>query len=115
MSDKSDPIEPLFKYLRLACDLREIIKTTSISCVNANTKVIFVGTAWGDLYILDHEGNINSHRRFPKHIVGINRISVDNKGEFIATCSDDGQVSHLSFELIKKKMHHDSYSSFRFI
>lgn len=49
-------IEPLFKYLRLACDLREIVKNSTISAVRANTKVMFVGTSWGDLFVLDHEG-----------------------------------------------------------
>lgn len=93
MEEKNEPVEPLFKYLRLACDLRKIVANTSITKVVANTKVIFVGTSWGDLHILDHEGNVNSHQRFPKHIVGINQISVDTKGEYIGTCSDDGQAS----------------------
>lgn len=55
--------------------------------------MILVGTSWGDLHILDHEGNVNSHQKFPKHIVGINQISVEEKGEFAGTCSDDGQAS----------------------
>ena len=92
MDEKSEPVEPLLKYLRIACDLREIVKNSSISCIKASPKVIFVGTSWGDLFIIDHEGNINSHQKFPKHIVGINQISVDTKGEYIGTCSDDGQV-----------------------
>lgn len=92
MEEKSEPIEPLFKYIRIACDLREIVKNTSISAFNTTTKVILLGTSWGELHILDHEGNVNSHQRFPKHIVGINQISVDSKGEYLATCSDDGVV-----------------------
>lgn len=52
-NDLSEPSEPLFKYLRLGCDLREIVKSSSISAIKANTKVVFVGTTWGDLYILD--------------------------------------------------------------
>jgi vacuolar protein sorting-associated protein 41 len=92
MDEKSEPVEPLFKYLRIACDLREIVQNSSISCIAVSSKVIFIGTSWGDLFIIDHEGNINSHQRFPKHIVGINQISVDDKGEYIGTCSDDGQV-----------------------
>lgn len=94
--EKIEPVEPLFKYLRLACDLRDIVKNSSISCISANEKVIFVGTSWGDLFVLDHEGNESHHQKFPKHIVAINAISVDVKGEFVATCSDDGQVSNLS-------------------
>lgn len=92
MNEVNENVEPLFKYLRLACDLREIVENSSISSIVANTKVIFVGTSWGDLHILDHEGNVNSHQKFPKHIVGINQISADTKGEYIGTCSDDGQA-----------------------
>jgi hypothetical protein len=102
--EKSDPVEPLFKYLRLACDLKKIVENSSISCIFCTEKVVVVGTSWGDLHILDHEGNVNSHQKFPKHIVSINQISVDLKGEYIATCSDDGQVSPIgicaTFELI---------------
>lgn len=123
MDEKIEPVEPLFKYLRLACDLHKIVKNSSISCISCNTKVIFVGDSWfvlsisllnnkfhiltlnffrGDLHILDHEGNVNSHQKFPKHIVGINQISVDSKGENIATCSDDGQarIEFLCFTLL---------------
>lgn len=92
MDEKIEPVEPLFKYLRLACDLQKIVKNSSISCISANTKVICVGDSWGAIHILDHEGNVNSHQKFPNHIVGINQISVDSKGEYIATCSDDGQA-----------------------
>jgi vacuolar protein sorting-associated protein 41 len=92
-NERSDPVEPLFKYLRIACDLREIVKNTSISCISVSSKVIFVGTSWGDLHVLDHEGNVNYSQKFPKHIVAINQISIDDKGEYVATVSDDGQVS----------------------
>ncbi|CRK93735.1 CLUMA_CG007263, isoform A [Clunio marinus] len=92
MDEKSEPVEPLFKYLRIACDLREIVKNTSISCISATTKILIIGNSWGDIHILDHEGNVNSHQKFPKHIVGINQISVDSKGEWIGSCSDDGKV-----------------------
>lgn len=86
-------VEPLFKYLRIACDLREITKNSSLSIVSATPKAILVGTAWGDLHILDHEGNVVTNKQFPKHIVAINDISVDTKEEWVATVSDDGQVS----------------------
>lgn len=35
---------------------------------------------------------INRAQDFPAHMVSVNQISIDNKGEFIATCSDDGAV-----------------------
>lgn len=101
-NESSEPVEPLFKYLRIACDLREIVKNSSISSMTANTKVIFIGDSWGVLHILDHEGNVNCHQKFSNHIVAINQISVDSKGEYFGTCSDDGQVSAriLDFQLV---------------
>lgn len=104
MDEKNEPLEPIFKYLRIACDLREIVKNSSISCMTANTKVIFIGDSWGGLHILDHEGNVNCHQKFPKHIVAINKISVDSKGEYIGTCSDDGQVRQRFFIYFYRKL-----------
>lgn len=92
MVEKSEPVEPLFKYIRIACDLREIVKNTSISSISCTTKVILLGTSWGGLHILDHEGNVNSLQRFPKYTFGINSISVDSKGEYAGWTIDDGQV-----------------------
>lgn len=45
--------------------------------------------------MLDHQGNrvetlINLKQN--PHILSVNKISVDNKGEHIATCSDDGMI-----------------------
>lgn len=47
--------------------------------------------------MLDHLGNtvdnaINRKQHFPPHMVSVNQISIDSKGEFIGTCSDDGIV-----------------------
>jgi len=86
---------PLFKYLRISCDLRTILENESVSCIAAHSKVLFLGTAWGKLRALDHEGNINFENKFPEHNFAINQISADEKGEYIGTCSDDGNV-HIS-------------------
>lgn len=57
-----------------------------------------IGTHWGAVHLLDHQGNtvdtsINvDAEEIPPHVVSVNQISIDNKGEFIATCSDDGTV-----------------------
>ena len=92
MDGDKGQIEPIFKYLRIASDLKDILKNDSVSCIAATSKIIFIGTNWGQVYILDHEGNAISDQKFPKHMVSINEISVDSKGEYIATCSDDGKV-----------------------
>lgn len=52
-----------------------------------------VGTLWGRIYLLDHQGNeVETSTSFPNHMISINSISVDSKGEFIASCSDDGMI-----------------------
>lgn len=54
-----------------------------------------LGTHLGRFYIFDHLGNIVEERRdsFGQHMVAINQISVDTKGEFIAACSDEGRFT----------------------
>lgn len=44
--------------------------------------------------MLDHQGNtvLDNAQDFPSHMVSVNQISIDNKGEYIASCSDDGTV-----------------------
>lgn len=45
--------------------------------------------------MLDHQGNrvetLINLRQNP-HILSVNKISVDSKGEYIGTCSDDGMA-----------------------
>lgn len=63
-----------------------------------NWQFLIFGTFQGRVYLLDHQGNSvesnlsNGDRRI--HSVAVNHIDVDPKGEYVATCSDDGRVSH---------------------
>lgn len=41
---------------------------------------------------MDHQGNSIEGKDLKPHTVGVNQISVDLNGEFLATCSDDGRV-----------------------
>lgn len=34
----------------------------------------------------------NETKRFPSHSVTINELSIDESGEYVASCSDDGKV-----------------------
>lgn len=56
-----------------------------------------LGTHWGAVHLLDHQGNtvdtpINKKQNYPTHMVSVNQISIDSKGEFIGSCSDDGVI-----------------------
>jgi vacuolar protein sorting-associated protein 41 len=48
-----------------------------------------MGTQWGNVHILDFNGNLNRTLKF--HSAGINELSVDDYGEYIASCSNDGK------------------------
>lgn len=47
------------------------------------------------MHLFDHIGNIVEEKKnfFPEHKVAVNQISVDAKGEYVGTCSDDGMVT----------------------
>lgn len=60
---------------------------------------MFFGTFLGRIHLLDHQGNfvdsyLNRQTNF-SHTVSVNKISIDSKGEYVATCSDDGKVSKI--------------------
>lgn len=44
------------------------------------------------IHLLDHQGNNIESRTLQAHTVAVNEISIDQKGDFIASCSDDGKV-----------------------
>ena len=55
-------------------------------------KFVCVGTLWGMIHILDHQGNNVGTKELQAHTVAVNQISIDDNGDFIASCSDDGKV-----------------------
>ena len=48
--------EPILSYLRMKNDIPKILQKDSVSCIKAGLKIIALGTHWGQVYILDHEG-----------------------------------------------------------
>lgn len=88
----ADEMEPKLKYKRLCNDVKSVLQKDSVSCVAFHSKIICIGTRWGIVYMLDHEGNISKNELLKSHTVAVNQISMDLKGEFIATCSDDGKA-----------------------
>lgn len=51
-----------------------------------------MGSHSGIIYILDHQGNSIKGKELKAHSVSVNQISIDQNGEYIATCSDDGRI-----------------------
>lgn len=51
-----------------------------------------MGSHWGMIHLLDHQGNNVKSKTLQAHTVAVNQISIDDNGDFIASCSDDGKV-----------------------
>ncbi|KAH8272159.1 hypothetical protein KR018_004495, partial [Drosophila ironensis] len=92
-----EEIEPKFKYQRLENDLKTILNADVVTCTAVHSKFIILGTFRGHVHLLDHQGNsvdsnLNNNVSHT-HQVAVNHIDVDPKGEYVATCSDDGRVN----------------------
>ncbi|CAG2062815.1 unnamed protein product [Timema podura] len=90
MEEEED--EPKLKYVRMTNDLRNILTKDSASCIAVHPKLVCVGSRWGMIHILDHQGNNVRSTELRAHTVAVNQISIDLNGDFIASCSDDGKV-----------------------
>lgn len=104
-STASEEFEPKLRYVRMANDLRNILTNDSASCVAVHPKFVCIGTAWGVIHLLDHQGNNVRNKELRAHSVAVNQISIDANGDYIASCSDDGKV--FVFGLYSTDNNHD--------
>ncbi|KAL1464837.1 hypothetical protein WDU94_004448 [Cyamophila willieti] len=88
----SEEIEPRLKFMRLMNNVAEILSTDIASCVAVHPKFICMGTEWGDVHLLDHQGNSIKSQPLRHHSICVSSISIDLSGEYIASCSHDGKV-----------------------
>lgn len=86
-----EEVEPKLKYVRMSNDLTNILLKDAASCIAVHPKLVCLGTHWGSVHLLDHEGNVIGNK-LPSHTVSVNAISIDAAGETIASCSDDGKI-----------------------
>ncbi|KAK9887593.1 hypothetical protein WA026_023476 [Henosepilachna vigintioctopunctata] len=89
---EEEEIEPKLKYIRLSNDIQSILLKSAATCICVHPKFICIGSHWGIIHVLDHQGNNIVGKELKAHTVGVNQISIDANGEFIATCSDDGKI-----------------------
>lgn len=54
-------------------------------------QLIIIGTNWGRIHVLDHQGN--KVKEFASHNNPVTMIDMDNNGDYIASCSHDRRVS----------------------
>ncbi|XP_049953703.1 vacuolar protein sorting-associated protein 41 homolog isoform X1 [Schistocerca serialis cubense] len=91
-SSSSDEIEPRLKYVRMTNDVLKILNKDAASCMAVHPKFVCLGTHWGTVHLLDHQGNNIKSKALRSHTVSVNQISIDQNGDFVASCSDDGRI-----------------------
>ncbi|KAL9968327.1 hypothetical protein ACROYT_G026688, partial [Oculina patagonica] len=90
--EDEDEVEPKLKYERIGNAMNTILNGEECaSCMAVHTKFLALGTHYGVVHILDHQGNPSSSKKYPSHTTAINQISIDQSGDYIASCSDDGR------------------------
>ncbi|XP_029445383.1 vacuolar protein sorting-associated protein 41 homolog isoform X1 [Rhinatrema bivittatum] len=82
--------EPKLKYERLTNGVTEILQQDAASCMTVHEKFLALGTHNGKVYLLDIQGNVT--QKFEISTVKINQISLDESGEHVGICSEDGKV-----------------------
>lgn len=90
--DEDDVNEPKLSYERILNDLSNIIRTDSITSSCLHNKFFAIGTLYGRIHVFDHQGNKVDHRELFFHIKSVNCISIDDKGEYLASSSADRLV-----------------------
>ncbi|KAK2570430.1 Vacuolar protein sorting-associated protein 41-like protein [Acropora cervicornis] len=91
--DDEEEVEPKLKYERIGNAMNTILNGEECaSCMAVHTKFLALGTHYGVVHILDHQGNPSSSKQYPSHTTAINQISIDQNGDYVASCSDDGRV-----------------------
>lgn len=115
--ENSEEVEPRLKYNRITNDLQKILCKDAASCIAVHPKVIQIlllikvekciknhcflfqficlGSHWGAVHLFDHQGNSVRGQELPAHTVMVNQISIDERGDHIASCSDDGKVDKM--------------------
>lgn len=68
-----------------------IFKDDSLSCIALHVNFICAGTYNGNVLLLELDGRFI--RRLHQHYKKVNQVCIDETGQFIASCSDDGTVA----------------------
>ncbi|KAG6614591.1 Vacuolar protein sorting-associated protein 41 [Phytophthora cinnamomi] len=89
--NKEEPAEPLLKYERVGGHFHAIFKDDSLSCVALHVNFVCAGTYGGNVLLLELDGRFI--RRLHQHYKKVNQVCIDETGQFIASCSDDGTVA----------------------
>lgn len=91
--DSADYLEePKLSYERILNDLSTIIQTDTITSTCLHSKFFVIGTLFGRIHVFDHQGNKVKGQDLCVHLKSVNSISIDEKGEYLVSCSNDSTL-----------------------
>uniref|UniRef100_A0A8C1XCU3 Vacuolar protein sorting-associated protein 41 homolog n=1 Tax=Cyprinus carpio TaxID=7962 RepID=A0A8C1XCU3_CYPCA len=108
--------EPKLKYERLTNGVTEVLQKDAASCMTVHDKFLALGTHFGKVYLLDIQGNVTQKFEIASLklslcncylLVKINQISLDESGDHVGICSEDGKVQ--VFGLYTREGFHENF------
>ncbi|KAJ2714902.1 Vacuolar protein sorting-associated protein 41 [Coemansia spiralis] len=85
-----DDEEPALRYKRLGGGVEALFAKDTASALVAAERFLVLGTHWGNVVVIDFEGN--EVKRWRAHSATVNSVCVDAACEFVASAGDDGRV-----------------------
>ncbi|KAJ2803540.1 Vacuolar protein sorting-associated protein 41 [Coemansia guatemalensis] len=88
--EEEDEEEPALRYKRLGGNVQALFERDTASTLLASERFLVLGTHWGNVVIIDFEGN--EVKKWRAHSTTVNSVSVDLDNEYVASAGDDGRV-----------------------
>ncbi|KAJ2066253.1 Vacuolar protein sorting-associated protein 41, partial [Coemansia sp. S2] len=88
--EDEDEDEPALRYKRLGGSVPGLFEKDTASTLRACERFLVLGTHWGNVIVIDIEGNLIKQWR--AHSATVNSVSVDLDNEYVASAGDDGRV-----------------------
>ncbi|KAJ2724352.1 Vacuolar protein sorting-associated protein 41 [Coemansia sp. Benny D115] len=88
--DLEDEDEPALRYKRLGGNVHALFEKDTASTLAASDRFLILGTHWGNVIIIDFEGN--EIKKWRAHSTTVNSVSIDLDNEYVASAGDDGRV-----------------------
>jgi WD40 repeat protein len=98
-TDEEQEDEPVFKFstITISSESRrdnENVRNLAaeFSCIAVNEKFLVIGKTTGEISIIDHMGHAIQDFQIKAHTYPVNAISIDDNGDFIGSCCQEGKV-----------------------
>ncbi|KAJ2814011.1 Vacuolar protein sorting-associated protein 41, partial [Coemansia furcata] len=88
--EEEEEDEPALRYKRLGGSVPGLFEKDTASTLRACSRFLVLGTHWGNVVVIDIEGNVIKQWR--AHSATVNSVSVDVDNEYVASAGDDGRV-----------------------